>query len=66
MKAAYEHAKAGEPGLGGYDRWFAARQRRTQQRSAGVDRHLYGSAYPHSAALLRAGRTTTCRSSTRA
>jgi len=23
MKAAYESAKAGEPGLAGYDRWFA-------------------------------------------
>ena len=23
MKAAYDNEKAGEPGLGGYDRWFA-------------------------------------------
>ena len=43
MREAYERAKAGEPGLAGYDRWFAGyAQRRPEQREPRVGRAVHG------------------------
>lgn len=36
MKAAYERAKAGEPGLGGYDRWFAQQPNNAALAAIGI------------------------------
>ena len=36
MKAAYESAKAGEPGLGGYDRWFAQQPNNAALAAIGI------------------------------
>ena len=36
MKAAYENAKAGEPGLGGYDRWFAQKPNNAALAAIGI------------------------------
>jgi predicted aminopeptidase len=36
MKAAYETAKAGEPGLGGYDRWFAQQPNNAALAAIGI------------------------------
>jgi predicted aminopeptidase len=36
MKAAYETAKAGEPGLGGYDRWFAQKPNNAALAAIGI------------------------------
>jgi predicted aminopeptidase len=36
MKAAYENAKAGEPGLGGYDRWFAQQPNNAALAAIGI------------------------------
>jgi predicted aminopeptidase len=36
MKAAYEDAKAGEPGLGGYDRWFAQQPNNAALAAIGI------------------------------
>jgi predicted aminopeptidase len=36
MKAAYDTAKAGEPGLGGYDRWFAQKPNNAALAAIGI------------------------------
>lgn len=36
MKVAYERAKAGEPGLGGYDRWFAQQPNNAALAAIGI------------------------------
>ena len=36
MKAAYEDAKAGEPGMGGYDRWFAQQPNNAALAAIGI------------------------------
>ena len=36
MKAAYENAKAAEPGLGGYDRWFAQQPNNAALAAIGI------------------------------
>ena len=50
MREAYERAKAGEPGLAGYDRWFAGYERRgPNNASLAVRRAVYAARSPRSA-----------------
>ena len=56
MRDGYERAKAGEPGLAGYDRWFAGRrQRRARTTRASSSVALYTGQVPAFRALLAAG-----------
>jgi predicted aminopeptidase len=52
MRAAYEDAKAGAPGLGGYDRWFAGRDNAGPNNASIVSVALYTGQVPAFAALL--------------
>ena len=60
MKTAYEAAKAGEPGLAGYDRWFAHSPNNASLAAVG---HLHG---PDSGVqgIAARGGLRTCRGST--
>ena len=52
MKAAYEESKAGEPGLAGYDRWFAGQEGRGPNNASVASVALYTAQVPAFRALL--------------
>jgi len=52
MKAAYERAKAGEPGMAGYDRWFAGYGNQGPNNASLVSVALYTAQVPAFRALL--------------
>jgi len=54
MRAAYERAKAGEPGLAGYDRWFAGPDGAGPNNASIVSVALYTGRVPAFKALLDA------------
>lgn len=54
MREAYERAKAGEPGLAGYDRWFAGPQGAGPNNASIVSVALYTGQVPAFRALLAA------------
>jgi predicted aminopeptidase len=52
MKAAYEQSKAGEPGLAGYDRWFAGHEGGGPNNASVASVALYTAQVPAFRALL--------------
>ena len=52
MKAGYEHAKAGEPGLAGYERWFAGAANAGPNNASIASVALYSRQVPAFRALL--------------
>ncbi len=56
MKARYEHAKAGEPGLAGYDRWFAGHDGSGPNNASVASVALYTAQVPAFRALLAESR----------
>ena len=64
MRDGYERAKAGEPGLAGYDRWFAGtRTTPAPTTRASRRRAVYGGRFPRFERCWRR-KTATCRCST--